>query len=139
MDRFEEFEQYVGALQEGVAQGAMQYANMGDLRKLVIDPNKTIVVCHVPRKFDNLETAVDMAEFGEATEDFELQGDEVKKGSVYPLPVAKQVVQAGYPVEIKRANRGNEDLRDVYNTFIGQVCFAFLQKHIAWRFGALKF
>ena len=112
--RFEEFEQYVGALQQGMAQGAMQYANMGDLRKLVTDPNKTIVVCHVPRKFDNLETAVDMAEFGEATEDFELRGDEVKKGSVYPLPVAKQVVQAGYPVEIKRENRGNEDLRDVY-------------------------
>jgi len=112
--RFEEFEQYVGALQQGIVQGAMQYANMGDLRKLVTDPNKTLVVCHVPRKFDNLETAVDMAEFGEATEDFELRGDEVKKGSVYPLPVAKKVVQAGYPVEIKRANRGNEDLRSIY-------------------------
>lgn len=112
--QFEEFEQYVGALQQGIAQGAMQYSNMSDLRKLVTDPNKTIVVCHVPRKFDNLETAVDMAEFGEATEDFELQGDEVKKGSVYSLYVANQVVQAGYPVEIKRENRGNKDLREVY-------------------------
>jgi len=112
--QFEEFEQYIGALQRGIAQGAMQYANMGDLRKLITYPSKTIVICHVPRKFNDLETAVDMAEFGEATEDFELQGKEVKKGSVYPLPVAKQVVQAGYPVEIKRANRGNEDLRDVY-------------------------
>lgn len=112
--QFEEFEQYVGALQQGIAQGAMQYANMGDLRKLVSDPNKTIVVCHFPRKFDNLETAVDMAEFGEATEDFELQGEEVKKGSVYPMQVAPRIVQAGYPVEIKRENRGNEDLRNVY-------------------------
>jgi hypothetical protein len=91
------------------------YSNMQDLKKLVTNPEKTVMVCHVPRKFDNLESAVDMAEFGEVTEDFELQGDIVRKGSVYPLPVAKQVVQAGYPVEIMRANRGNEDLTGLYN------------------------
>jgi Icc-related predicted phosphoesterase len=112
--QFEEFEQYVGALQRGLAKGAMQYANMQDLRKLITAPEKTIVVCHVPRKFDGLETCVDMAEFGEATEDFNLQGEEVKKGSVYPIQVAPRIVQAGYPVQIKRENRGNEDLKTLY-------------------------
>ncbi|MCK5149447.1 hypothetical protein KAJ87_00790 [Candidatus Pacearchaeota archaeon] len=112
--QFEDFNQYLSALQKGIAQGAMQYSNIGDLRKLVTHPDKTIVVCHVPRKFNNLETAVDMAQFGEATEDFNLQGDEVKKNSVFPLPVAQQIVQAGYPVKIKRANRGNEDLKNIY-------------------------
>ncbi|MFO7710703.1 MAG: hypothetical protein R6V53_02980 [Candidatus Woesearchaeota archaeon] len=62
--QFEEFGQYVGAIKKEIAKGAMQYANMNDLRKLVSDPDKSIVVCHVPRRFDNLEYAVDMAEFG---------------------------------------------------------------------------
>jgi hypothetical protein len=112
--QFDEFEQYVGALQKGIAQGAMQYANMQDLRKLITAPEKTIVVCHVPRKFDGLETCVDMAEFGEAMEDFNLQGEEVKKGSVYPIQIAPQIVQAGYPVQIRRENRGNADLKEIY-------------------------
>jgi Icc-related predicted phosphoesterase len=112
--QFEEFGQYVGAIQQGIAQGAMQYANMNDLRKLVNDPDKSIVVCHVPRKFDNLEYAVDMAEFGEATEKFNLNGNDVEQGSVFPLPVAQQIVQAGYPVEIRQENRGNKDLKSLY-------------------------
>ena len=41
--QFEELNQYVGALQQGVAQGAIQYANMGDLRQLVSDPSKTLL------------------------------------------------------------------------------------------------
>ena len=112
--QFEEFGQYVGAIQQGIAQGAIQYANMNDLRKLVNDPDKSIVVCHVPRKFDNLEYAVDMAEFGEATEEFNLNGNNVEQGSVFPLPVAQQIVQAGYPVEIRQENRGNKDLKSLY-------------------------
>jgi Icc-related predicted phosphoesterase len=112
--QFEEFGQYVDALQQGMVQGAMQYANMNDLRKLVTNPDKSIVVCHVPRKFDNLEHAVDMAEFGIVTKKFNLNGNNVERGSVFALPVAKQIVQASYPVEIKKENRGNEDLKSLY-------------------------
>ncbi|MCK5043696.1 hypothetical protein KAR52_01685 [Candidatus Pacearchaeota archaeon] len=112
--QFEDFNQYVSTIQKGIALGAMQYSNMEDLKKLVTQPDKTIVVCHVPRKFNNLEIAVDMAQFGEALEDFNLQGDEVKEGSVFPLPNAKQIFQAGYPVVIKQENRGNKDLKNIY-------------------------
>ncbi|MBI4144230.1 hypothetical protein HY486_03200 [Candidatus Woesearchaeota archaeon] len=112
--RFKEFAQYAIALQQGIAQGAMQYANMRDLRRLVNDPDKTIVVCHVPRRFHNVNTCVDMAEFGEATEDFNLQNSKVKKNSIFPLPEAQSIMQAGYPVEIKKENRGNEDLKSIY-------------------------
>lgn len=112
--KFEDFNQYLSAIQQGISQGAMQYANMGDLRRLITHPEKTIVVCHIPRKFSNLETAVDVAQFGEASEDFTLQGDEVKKGSVFPLPVAQKIVKEGYPVAIKQENRGNEDLKSLY-------------------------
>jgi len=95
-------------------EGFMQYANMNDLKKYVNDPDKTIVVCHVPRKFDNLETCVDVAEFGEVMRDFYLNKEGVKKGHVYSLPVAKQVIQTGAPVEIRKENRGNSDLKNLY-------------------------
>jgi len=47
----------------GKINGIIHYTNMNDLRKLVTDPEKTIVVCHVPMKFDNVDEAVDMAHF----------------------------------------------------------------------------
>ncbi len=146
--QFEDFNQYVAALQCGLAQGAMQYANMGDLQKLVNDPDKTIMVCHVPRRFDDVETCVDMAEFGDIEKTFFADfviyedGDEqvviyyeegksgmiqkpksvksivrgqiFQEGSVFPIESAKRFVSYGAPVKIKRENRGNEDLKTLY-------------------------
>jgi len=63
--KFEDFSQYVSAIQQGLSEGVMQYSNIGDLRKLITNPDKTVIVCHVPRKFDNLETCVDVAHFWE--------------------------------------------------------------------------
>ncbi|MGV8152613.1 MAG: metallophosphoesterase [Candidatus Nanoarchaeia archaeon] len=112
--QFEKFGEYIDALNNGIASGAIQYFNMQDLRKLITAPEKTIVVSHVPRKFDNLENCVDVAEFGEATRDFIIEGHEVQKGAVYPMQIACKIAKAGYPVEIKKENRGNKDLRDLY-------------------------
>lgn len=112
--QFDGFGQYVEAINRGIAQGAMQYANMNDLRRLVTHPDRSIVVCHVPRKFDNLD-AIDVAEFGEAMEGFNLNGDNIEKSSVFPLPIAQQIVKAGCPVEIRKENRGNQDLRLLYD------------------------
>ena len=112
--RFDTLEQYAGALQRGIGKGAMQYANMNDLRGMVDDPDKTIMVCHVPRRFDDVETCVDMAEFGIVTKPFMLGEKRVETGAVFPKPVAYQVVEAGAPVQIRMENRGNEDLRDLY-------------------------
>jgi len=38
---------------------------MHDLKKQVTDAEKITVVCHVPRKFDSIDGAVDVAYFGE--------------------------------------------------------------------------
>ncbi len=95
-------------------EGIIRLTNTRDLKRLVTSPDKTIVICHVPRKFDNLETSIDMAQFGEATKDFNLQGDMINTGSVFPEAIAKQIIEEGYPVQIKRENRGNVDLRDIY-------------------------
>ena len=106
--------QYVAMAKSGIAKGIFYYKNMDDIRDDIRDPEKTIVVCHVPRKFGNLETSVDMAEFGEAAEDFDLNDKKIEKGSVFPIHVAKKIRDVGAPVILKRENRGNEDLKKLY-------------------------
>ncbi|MFH0752354.1 MAG: metallophosphoesterase [archaeon] len=100
-------------------EGFLSFQNMCDLHDKVTDPEKTIVFCHVPRRFRNLEEAVDMAEFGEATEDFTSQfiagGINIEKGAIIPKGLAKDFMRAGYPVELKKKNAGNEDLRNLYD------------------------
>ncbi len=91
------------------------YSNINDLKSSVKNPDKTIVVCHVPRKFDNVENCVDMAEFGLVTSDFELNDRHVEKDSIFPIDAARKVVSLGAPVELKRENRGNLDLKKLYN------------------------
>jgi len=113
--KFDDFGQYVNALEQGIAEEGFQYANIDDLRGLVTQPEKTVVVCHVPRKFDNLETAVDVAEFGEAVLDFKIGKNVIEKGSVLPLEFAKQIVEQEGPVLLKNENRGNSDLASVYD------------------------
>lgn len=147
--QFESFDQYISAIHKGIAQGAMQYANIEDLRKLVTQPDKTIVVCHVPRKFNNLENCVDMAEFGITENGFDeyitmdgnkelsliencgddhytfldtlkARGLKIKyvnpkhDGSVFPLQSALHYKNLGANIDIKRENRGNADLRNIY-------------------------
>ena len=43
--------------------GLIHYNNMSDLRNYVSHPDKTIVICHVPRRFDNFTTGIDVAHF----------------------------------------------------------------------------
>lgn len=92
----------------------IRLTDMRDLRRLITVPEKTIVVCHVPRKFEGLETCIDVAEFGEVQEDFRMNGELVERGAVYPIHVARQVVQLGAPVELKKENRGNGRLKEIY-------------------------
>ncbi|PIN74040.1 hypothetical protein COV20_02935 [Candidatus Woesearchaeota archaeon CG10_big_fil_rev_8_21_14_0_10_45_16] len=99
-------------------QGFLRYSNMDDLRSLVNEAEKTIVICHVPRRFDVLEGAVDMAYFAERAD-----------GSLFPGVVAEAMIRqqhgdvsesqmrriaAADGLTFKVENRGNEDLRDLY-------------------------
>ncbi len=94
--------------------GLLRITSMNDLRKYVNDPEKTIVVSHIPRYFDNLETAVDMAEFGEAALNFKVGDQPIGQGSIFPAPVAMQLQQRGHPIRLRKENRGNTDLRQLY-------------------------
>lgn len=55
---------YLGAM-EGKYIAVLQQTNPDDILKMVSEPEKTIALCHVPRRFSSREIAVDMAHFGE--------------------------------------------------------------------------
>lgn len=111
---FEDLSSYANALNQGIVQNAFQYANINDIRNCIKSPEKTIVVCHVPRKFSNLEASVDMAEFGEVLQDFSFDNGKIEKGSVFPIQLARKFFEAGAPVVLKKENRGNEGLKNLY-------------------------
>ena len=93
----------------------LRVINMGDLKRIVSAPEKTIVFSHVPRKFDNIETAVDMAEFWEVQQEFRLGNDICSVGSVFPGPAGYSLARKGAPILLKRENRGNNSLKDAFD------------------------
>ena len=102
--------------------GPIRLTNLNDVLKYTTQPEKTIVVCHVPRRFDSIKTGVDMAYFAEKAD------KSIMPGVVLETMICRQLhrtretisqeefqriaVQNGYT--FKRENRGNIDLRDVY-------------------------
>ncbi|MFO7710834.1 MAG: hypothetical protein R6V53_03660 [Candidatus Woesearchaeota archaeon] len=111
--RFETLDQYIQAHEQGIAEGVMEYSNMNDLRHIVTDPDKSIMISHIPRRFD-YEGAVDMVEFGEVTEDFLLNERMIPRGAVMPMQAAKDIAKMGYPLKLRKENRGNVCLKELY-------------------------
>jgi len=103
---------------QGQFKGLMQYVNMNDLKKLVSDAQKTISICHVPRKFDSIDSGVDTAYFGEKAD------GSVIPGVVVEAMIKKQhgnvsddeirLIAAANGLTLKEEHRGNENLRDLY-------------------------
>ena len=107
------------AIRRGEAAGILHYENVNDLGKLVTAPEKTILICHVPPKCDG-KYAIDRAQFGVATESFELYNGrkkrEVRKGSIHMLDMAKHLREQGAPIEIRDENVGNSELATIMQT-----------------------
>jgi Icc-related predicted phosphoesterase len=118
LEKFSDLDQYVDLSKKGIAKGFLHYQNMNDLRKQISNPDKTIVVCHVPRKFDNIEKCVDMAYFAERPDGSLLPGIAVENlirqqvGNVSDDEIRKIAKQNDFM--LKRENRGNEDLKNLY-------------------------
>ena len=99
-------------------QGIMHYNNMADLKNLINQPDKTVVVCHVPRRFDNVETGIDMAYFAENKDKAVMPGivleNVIKKeyGNIPFTLIKTYAKQNGW--DLKKENRGNEDLKNLY-------------------------
>jgi len=103
---------------QGQFRGLLQYVNIHDLKSRVNDNEKTIVVCHVPRKFDSIDGAVDVAYFGEKADGSVIPGVVVEGmirkqyGKVSDADI--RLIAAASGLTFKKENRGNEDLRNVY-------------------------
>jgi len=100
--------------------GHIRFSNMNDLRGLVTEPDKTIVICHVPRRFEgNIDQAVDMAYFGESNQGGVIPGAYLEQELKERVGdnISEKLVEHFAMIQgitIKRENRGNEDLRDLY-------------------------
>lgn len=102
----------------GQLRGILRYINPKDLKKLVTEPEKTIVVCHVPRRFEGKE-AVDVAYFSERPDKKVIPGAVVEAmlrqkygAGVRTEEIPLLAIKEG--LELRRENRGNERLRELY-------------------------
>ncbi len=98
-------------------------SNIVGLDKLVTDPARTLVICHVPRKFDDPATCVDYAYFAERANGSLMPGVVVesqirqalmKNGIENPSIAQLEDIASQNGFTFKRENRGNVALRDAY-------------------------
>jgi Icc-related predicted phosphoesterase len=94
-----------------------------ELKKLVKNPAKTVLISHIPPKF-NKKSAIDVAKFGKAVGKFKIKAadKEATKGlmkfwqgfykeHVFALSEALKLKKKGYPMTIIQENRGNKVLK----------------------------
>ena len=84
--------------------GLLRVINMNDLKKLVSDPDKTIVFSHIPKKFDSPETGVDMAHFFQGRV-YHLDAEDMSQWtftemSVIPGSVRKEAIEKQHRTKV---------------------------------------
>jgi Icc-related predicted phosphoesterase len=118
LEKFESIEKYNEKKDKGQVYAVINKQNMNDLKKRVKDPDKTVIISHVPPRFESLDTAIDVTFFAEGKDGSIMPGTYVAKmlqdryGSLNFAQMQKIVQAEGYTLKIE--NRGNEDLRDLY-------------------------
>jgi Icc-related predicted phosphoesterase len=122
-ERYETFDKYaegvqklrtIASLDPKAILSIFRHFRIDDVKKYVTTPEKTIVVCHVPRKFDNLETAVDFTTFGIVSSDFVHNSELTRKGTIVPMEYIQDFMKVGCPIEIRKENRGNVALKEIF-------------------------
>jgi Icc-related predicted phosphoesterase len=98
---------------------SIRLINMNDLSLRVTDPGKTVVVSHIPRRFNNGEKGVDEAYFARARDRSVVPGVVFERmvreqaGDVSKDELKKIAEQNGY--DLTRENVGNEDLKALFD------------------------
>jgi hypothetical protein len=116
---FQDLEKCEGSISKEEIKGIFEYTNLNDFYKKITDPDKTIAVCHVPRRFYNLDNCVDMAYFAEHHSGQLMPGimleNQIKNqfGDVSKKQLYEIAKTNGF--EFKEENRGNEDLEKFYS------------------------
>ena len=105
-------------LKKGIAKSVSYYTNIEDSASRITNPEKTIAVCHVPRKFENIDTCVDYAYFAQGKDGRIIPGKILEEAAKekFQNPTPEQIVEFALEngFELKRENRGNELLKLLY-------------------------
>lgn len=101
-------------LYPGKEGGIVRTYNMNDLRKIVTDPDITVVFSHIPRRFSGANGSVDVDVFYELAQQCEIEGKMIPAGSVWPSSYGPALEKKNIPVFCKRENRGNEGLQRLF-------------------------
>jgi len=104
--------------------GSLMYlSNINTLNKLVTDAEKTVVVCHIPRKFSDIDKSVDYAYFAETANGTVTSGELIEKAirreysshmNKLELDQNLDKLALTHGFVFKRENRGNEELAKSY-------------------------
>ncbi|MBN2095370.1 MAG: metallophosphoesterase [Candidatus Aenigmarchaeota archaeon] len=97
----------------------MHVSNMDDLRRLVTDPSKTIVVSHIPPKF-TASTSVDYAAYGKAEKSFEVWAVQYKDMAIEYVAIDSAEGASKTAEKLKKA--GAEAVQPMYAIEKGSVC-----------------
>lgn len=109
------------ALESGTPSGRYKSRNsvlhvtdMNDLRKLVTQPEKTVVFCHIPARFGNLGTCVDMAHFYEGRGYFRKTPDELDytPWGIYPATVDKKLIETQNSTVVYDISVSDSEIKD---------------------------
>lgn len=92
--------------------------SMNTLDKLVTDAEHTVVFCHIPPKFNDVERGIDMAYFTENQEGDVIPGVDVEQQIKQKIGNVSddilQTIAKKYGLTLKRENRGSQDLKECY-------------------------
>ena len=118
MTRLTDMKEYNRLVKYGRAFGMMSYKNIKDIKRLVTEPEKTIILCHVPRRFDNIVEAVDMAYFAEDARGGAVAGDVFEKyvRSELGERLGSAMAELGrnFGVDITKKNTDRKTLQELY-------------------------
>ncbi|MBS3092958.1 hypothetical protein J4456_00055 [Candidatus Pacearchaeota archaeon] len=111
---FRDWNQYNICMKYGGV-SAFHFSNMNDLRSLVTEPEKTIAICHVPRKFDTVERGVDVAHFYESRE-YSKGKEEYQSKGVFPAVAFNSALAQRDNTPIYRSNTAENDIEAAVKT-----------------------
>lgn len=114
---FEGWDQHRVLFSANLQQGFVHYENINDLEELVTEPEKTIVVCHVPRRFEG-ENAVDHAYLAKQRNGYTVPGtvlEQQLRRRVGDVSDEEIVAAERNGFELVRENLGSEELKEIYN------------------------
>lgn len=120
---------------EGKSRYLTHLTNLKYLNGYVSEPEKTILFCHVPIKFDNLEVGVDMAHFCSIYQLLQTQqGFALVETGVVPAVMKDRLkLQGIYVVDMARHNNDSDKIKEIASATVELGVYEFLIEQMGNR------